>query len=151
MAIVYLLRMSKEFAKNMIEERQTSAVTFSSLPIPQTTTSSTPIPIPPPDKLDTPHSEMPFMSLISTSHPRTILGDIGLRPHTYHFASNPLTPEQVRKLPPKDQMWDFGYVLDPEMSGKGVMSELVGVVIEGWVRPYMGLGRVGAVSLLVMG
>lgn len=38
-------------------------------------------------------------------------------------------------------------MLDPEYGGRGIMSEMVGCVVEGWVRGWMGLGTVGAVSL----
>jgi hypothetical protein len=44
------------------------------------------------------------------------------------------------------QVWDFGYVLHPDWHGKGVMSELVGCILHGWIIPYMGIGTVGAVS-----
>ena len=89
--------------------------------------------------------EMPFKSLRSQSTGK-VVGDINLVPHSYHFYPVQLTPEQVRARPPAEQMWDFGYSLDPAYHGKGVTSEIVGCVIEGWIRPWMGIGIVGAVN-----
>ncbi|GMK56871.1 hypothetical protein CspeluHIS016_0307110 [Cutaneotrichosporon spelunceum] len=39
--------------------------------------------------------------------------------------------------------WTVGYVLEPALYGRGVMSEVLGCVLEGWVRPEMGV-RVAA-------
>ena len=50
-------------------------------------------------------------------------------------------------MAPADQMWDLGYVMDPAWHGKGIMTEMMAVLLEGWVRPWMGIGRVGAVSV----
>jgi hypothetical protein len=88
---------------------------------------------------------MPFKSLRTTSG--QIIGDAHLGPHTYALSDREtLTPEQVMALERGQQVWDFGYVLHPDWHGKGVMSELVGCILHGWIIPYMGIGTVGAVS-----
>jgi RimJ/RimL family protein N-acetyltransferase len=53
---------------------------------------------------------------------------------------------QMAKLPASQQVHDFGYVLDPAYHGRGVMTEVVAVMIDSWVKPWMGIGKVGAVS-----
>jgi hypothetical protein len=144
--------MPQQFAEKMVADRLISnKPLFDSLAAivpPPSADSSSITTIPPPPSASSPIFGMPFSTLISIFSPNTILGDINLFPHTYHFSTQPLTPDQVRALPPNEQMWDFGYVLDPVMKGKGVMSEMVGCIIESWVKPYMRLGKVGAVSLI---
>ncbi len=89
---------------------------------------------------------MPFKSLRSVSSQK-IQGDINLAPQSYPFSEVKLTADEVKALPLDEQVWDIGYVLDPALHGKGVMSEMVGCILEGWVKPWMRIGIVAAVRL----
>jgi hypothetical protein len=132
--------MPRSFAETMLSERISSNLPIlSPLPIPDTNS-----PIPPPPTQPKIQG-FPFNNILDTTNSR-IIGDIALFPHSYHFAPQPLTPAQVLDLPLEEQVWDFGYVLDPEYAGKGIMSEVVGCIVEGWVEGWMGIGSVGAVS-----
>ena len=107
-------------------------------------------PSPPHPILPLPNTHIPgypFRSLLDTTT-GTVHGDLSARVHTYHFAAekDKLSVEEVLALPPGQQIWDLAFFLDPGLHGKGVMSEAVGCMIEGWVGPWMGAGVVSAVS-----
>lgn len=51
----------------------------------------------------------------------------------------------VLALPPAEQSWMLGYVLEPAHYGRGVMGEAIACILEGWVRPFMRIGEVAAI------
>jgi GNAT superfamily N-acetyltransferase len=57
-----------------------------------------------------------------------------------------LTVEQMLEQPPAEQVWLLGYVLDPAYQGKGVMTAFLNLVLDEWVKKWMGIGVVAAVS-----
>ncbi|RSH83819.1 hypothetical protein EHS25_005434 [Saitozyma podzolica] len=85
----------------------------------------------------------PFKSLYDTSKGK-IVGDMHLGITSNAFDEYPMTPEEMAKLPASQQVHDFGYVLDPAYHGRGVMTEVVAVMIDSWAKPWMGIGKVGA-------
>jgi RimJ/RimL family protein N-acetyltransferase len=89
---------------------------------------------------------LPFKSLWDTKQNR-IVGDIGMSPDL-----EPLTPggpqrteDQVLASPLASQTWHLGYVLEPAAHGRGIMSEVIGVLLESWVRPIMRVENVVAI------
>ncbi|KAL7418620.1 hypothetical protein Q5752_007078 [Cryptotrichosporon argae] len=96
-------------------------------------TSSAPAP--------TPIAGMPFKSIRSLALGR-IVGDIHL-----HVDTPPGTSEDEQLARPADeQVWAVGYVLDPAMQGKGVMAEVLGCILEAWVKPWMRVGALCATA-----
>jgi RimJ/RimL family protein N-acetyltransferase len=89
---------------------------------------------------------LPFKSLWDTTQNR-IIGDIGLSPDLEPLTPGgpPRTEEQVRASPLSSQTWHLGYVLEPAANGRGIMSEVIGVLLESWVRPLMRIERVVAI------
>jgi RimJ/RimL family protein N-acetyltransferase len=73
----------------------------------------------------------------------TLIGAVTLAP----FENDPrgLSAEQMRALPRKEQCWIIGYKLDPAYQGNGLMTAALRVVLEEWVREWMGIGQVTAV------
>ncbi|ORY27736.1 hypothetical protein BCR39DRAFT_536871 [Naematelia encephala] len=80
----------------------------------------------------------PFKSLVDTTTGRKI-GDLNLAARKAG-----MTDEEVLKLPSKEQDWVIGYVLDPGYHGKGIMSEMVGCLIDGWIKNWMDIRAVTA-------
>ncbi|CAK9780066.1 hypothetical protein CC85DRAFT_283645 [Cutaneotrichosporon oleaginosum] len=97
----------------------------------------------------------PFKALWSEAEGR-VVGDIYLWPNTLEpvwdergkmegSGETQITEASVLALPPARQSWMIGYVLEPALYGRGVMSEAIGCVLHGWVRPVMGIGEVVAI------
>ena len=77
-----------------------------------------------------------------------IIGDFNLSPPR---DIDKMVPRDVLNGPAiapatKDQTWEMGYVLDPVYHGKGLGTAMTQCVIEGWVKPWMGIGKLEAVS-----
>ena len=129
----------RSFAESWVEQEYTShQSTLSSFVrvLPSQPQPHQPILAPfPPDADKGKIHSMPFKSLRDTTKNR-VVGDINLVPR----ASQPHTDEVA------ERGWVFGYVLDPVYHGRGIMSEMVACVLEGWVKPWMGISTVGAVS-----
>lgn len=72
-----------------------------------------------------------------------LIGLVSLAP----FEHDPrgLRAAQMLELPRKEQCWIIGYKLDPAYQGKGLMTAVLRVVLEEWVREWMGIGQVTAV------
>lgn len=103
----------------------------------------------------------PFKALWSASEARAV-GDIFLWPNTVeplwdgarteqhrraqkgNGANGAPTEASVLALAPAQQSWMLGYVLEPAQYGRGVMSEALGCILEGWVRRVMRVGEVAA-------
>ena len=82
-----------------------------------------------------------------------LVGNFNFSPHTdasyadEERVTAATTEGEMLARPPGEQVWYFGYVMSAALGGKGVMGEVVGCVVEGWVKPWMGVGTVGGVSL----
>jgi RimJ/RimL family protein N-acetyltransferase len=91
----------------------------------------------------------PFKALWSESEGR-LVGDVFLWPNTAEPRWGARTPTEgiteasVLALPAPEQSWMLGYALEPALYGRGVMSELLGCILAGWVKPVMGVGEVAA-------
>ncbi|BEI82844.1 hypothetical protein CcaverHIS002_0307120 [Cutaneotrichosporon cavernicola] len=102
----------------------------------------------------------PFKALWSESQSR-VVGDIFIWPNTVEpmwddarqgryqagqaTEKGSITEESVVSLPPAEQSWMIGYVLEPELYGQGIMSETLACILQGWVKPIMGVGEVAAI------
>lgn len=142
-------RMDRSYAEKWVAEDMHKHVTFTTaliagvadLPEDRAAAATTPL---------EPHHDviilgLPFKSLWDTKANR-IVGDIGMTPDLA-----PSTPEgkqrtedEVLASPLSSQLWHIGYVLEPQQHGRGIMSELVAVVLESWVRPLMRIETVCA-------
>lgn len=93
-----------------------------------------------------PMEDLPFRLLFSVSEKR-VVGEIHVIPNEEEEVDGPGTPripaQEMLARPLKDQVWELGYVLEPTLHGRGVMTEAVGCVVA-WIKDWMRVGKVGA-------
>lgn len=75
-----------------------------------------------------------------------MIGSLGVFSHSFYFAPDPPNPVEVPKLVEGHLWWDMAYGLSASYRGQGIVSEAVACLIEGWVKPWMGIDSLGAVS-----
>ncbi len=73
-----------------------------------------------------------------------VIGTISLDP--FEHDERGLTVDHMLELPPADQVWLLGYVLHPAYQGRGVMTAFLNQVLGEWVKKWMGVGTIAAVS-----
>ena len=75
-----------------------------------------------------------------------IIGEYSLHPDP----PDDLTLEDMMRLPPERQEWDLGYGLEPDYHRKGITTDVLRVMLDDWVRHWMHIGKVNAVSEIIM-
>ena len=74
-----------------------------------------------------------------------LIGTLNLHTSDVDF-KDPLDPPS--ELEHVNQTWDVGYNVSASQAGKGLATASLRTLIDDWVKPYMKLRRMGAVSLL---
>lgn len=84
----------------------------------------------------------PFKCVWSVSEQRMV-GDVNLDLNHEDPVSH-ATLDEMKEKKPDDQSWITGYVIEPALHGKGVMSEVLGCMIQGWAIPWMHCKEIAA-------
>ena len=75
-----------------------------------------------------------------------IIGEFSLEPDP----PGGLKSEEMLRLDPAEQRWGMGYALVPSWRGRGLASQMVDLILNHWVKQWMGIGKVTAVRSLIV-
>lgn len=66
--------------------------------------------------------------------------------HLWPSESEGLTDDEMRALPPREQVWEIGYDMLPLLQGRGLGRRMIQAAMKGWIG-WLGIGTVIAVRV----